>query len=163
MATAYQNLSSYDPDSVPDASEMNVAIVVADWNGNITGRLLEGACRTLEKHGVKPENIQVAHVPGTFELTFAAQQMAMRYEPDAVIVLGCVVRGGTPHFEYVCQGVTEGITRLNTLYGIPFVFGVLTTDDMEQASDRAGGKYGNKGDEAAVTAIKMHDFVCRLK
>lgn len=163
MATAYQNLSSYDPETVPDASGMNVAIVVADWNGSVTGKLLEGACNTLEKHGVKPENIQIAHVPGTFELTFAAQQLAMHYEPDAVIVLGCVVRGGTPHFDYVCQGVTEGITRLNTLYGIPFIFGVLTTDNMEQATDRAGGKYGNKGDEAAITAIKMHDFVCRLK
>lgn len=163
MATAYQNLSSYDPETVPDAKGMTVAIVVADWNGHITGKLLEGACNMLQKHGVNADDIRVAHVPGTFELTFAAQQLAMRYEPDAVIVLGCVVRGGTPHFEYVCQSVTEGITRLNTLYGIPFIFGVLTTDNMEQAADRAGGKHGNKGDEAAVTAIKMHDFVCKLK
>lgn len=162
MATAYQNLSSYDPATVPDAAEMRVAIVVAEWNSNITEKLLEGACNTLERHGVKESNILVRRVPGTFELTFGAQQMAETYEPDAVIVLGCVVRGDTPHFDYVCQGVTIGITKLNTMFGIPFVFGVLTTDDMQQSIDRAGGKLGNKGDEAAITAIKMHDFVCKL-
>lgn len=163
MATAYQNLSDYDVNSVPNASDMKVAIVVAEWNRNITERLLEGACNTLEKHGVKVENILVGRVPGTFELTFGAQQMAETCSPDAVIVLGCVVQGDTPHFNYVCQGVTQGITHLNTLFGIPFIFGVLTTDNMQQAEDRAGGKYGNKGDEAAVTAIKMHDFSCKLK
>ena len=89
--------------------------------------------------------------------------MAEFYQPDAVIAIGCVVRGDTPHFDYVCQSVTQGITHLNTLFGIPFIFGVLTTDTMQQAKDRAGGKLGNKGDEAAVTAIKMHDFVCKLK
>lgn len=163
MATAYQNLSAYDPASVPDASGMRVAIVCAEWNGNVTESLLKGACDALEKHGVKSEDIYLARVPGTFELTFGAQQMAETYEPDAVIVLGCVVRGDTPHFDYVCQGVTMGITKLNTLFGIPFIFGVLTTDTMQQALDRAGGIHGNKGVEAAVTAIKMHDFVCRLK
>lgn len=163
MATAYQNLSDYDVNNVPDASAMKVAVVTAEWNKNITEKLLEGACNTLEKHGVKAENILVARVPGTFELTFGAQQMAEAYNPDAVIVLGCVVRGDTPHFDYVCQGVTQGITHLNTLFGIPFIFGVLTTDNMQQAEDRAGGRYGNKGDEAAVTAIKMHDFACKLK
>ena len=163
MATAYQNLSDYDVNSVPDASGMTVAVVTAEWNRNITEKLLEGGCNTLQKHGVKAENIKAARVPGTFELTFGAQQMAEAYSPDAVIVLGCVVRGDTPHFDYVCQGVTQGITHLNTLFGIPFIFGVLTTDTMQQAEDRAGGKYGNKGDEAAVTAIKMHDFACKLK
>lgn len=163
MATAYQNLSSYDPASVPDASDMRVAIVCAEWNANVTEKLLEGACNALEKNGVKSENILVARVPGTFELTFGAQQMAETYEPDAVIVLGCVVRGDTPHFDYVCQGVTIGITKLNTMFGIPFIFGVLTTDTMQQSLDRAGGIHGNKGVEAAITAIKMHDFVCKLK
>ena len=163
MATAYQNLSSYDPASVPDASDMRVAIVCAEWNANVTEKLLEGACDALEKNGVKSENILVARVPGTFELTFGAQQMAETYELDAVIVLGCVVRGDTPHFDYVCQGVTVGITKLNTMFGIPFIFGVLTTDTMQQSLDRAGGIHGNKGVEAAITAIKMHDFVCRLK
>lgn len=163
MATAYQNLSSYDPNKVPNASNMRVAIAVAEWNSNITNNLLEGACNTLIRHGVTPENIIVAHVPGTFELTFAAQQLAESEEPDAVIVLGCVVKGDTPHFDYVCQGVTTGITKLNTMFGIPFIFGVLTTDNMQQAEDRAGGIHGNKGDEAAITAIKMYDFVCKLK
>ena len=163
MATAYQNLSSYDPASVPDASDMRVAIVCAEWNANVTEKLLEGACDALEKNGVRSENILVARVPGTFELTFGAQQMAETYEPDAVIELVCVVRGDTPHFDYVCQGVTIGITKLNTMFGIPFIFGVLTTDTMQQSLDRAGGVHGNNGVEAAITAIKMHDFVCKLK
>lgn len=163
MATAYQNLSTYDASKVPDASSMRIAIVVAEWNANITEKLLEGACNTLEKHGVKSENIIVARVPGTFELTFGAQQMAENYEPDAIIVLGCVVKGDTPHFDYVCESVTIGITKLNTMFSIPFIFGILTTDTMQQALDRAGGSLGNKGDEAAITAIKMHDFVCKLK
>ena len=163
MATAYQNLSSYDASKVPDATNMRVAIVVAEWNESITEKLLEGACNTLEKHGVKSEDIYVSHVPGTFELTFGAQQMAEHYQPDAVIAIGCVVRGDTPHFDYICEGVTVGLTKLNTLYSIPFIFGVLTTNDMQQALDRAGGKLGNKGDEAAITAIKMHNFICKLK
>ena len=151
MATAYQNLSEYDFNSVPDGSEVTVGIVVAEWNKHITEKLLEGACNTLEKHGVKAENIFV-------ELTFGAKKMAETKEVDAVIVLGCVVRGDTPHFDYVCSGVTQGITELNLMYDIPFIFGLLTTDTMQQSEDRAGGKYGNKGDEAAVTALKMVNF-----
>ena len=127
MATAYQNLSEYDFNSVPDASEMNIGIVVAEWNKNITEKLLEGACNTLEKHGVKPENIVVKRVPGSFELTFGAKRLAETKELDAVIVLGCVVRGDTPHFDYVCSGVTQGITELNLMYDIPFIFGLLTS------------------------------------
>ncbi len=163
MATAYHNLSDYDANTMPDATGMKVAIVAAEWNNQVTDALLQGAVDTLLANGVKDEDIFVARVPGTIELTFAAQQMAESYEPDAVIAIGCVVRGDTPHFDYVCQSVTQGITHLNTLFGIPFIFGVLTTDTMQQALDRAGGKLGNKGDEAAVTAIKMHDFVCKLK
>lgn len=158
MATAYQNLSEYDFKSVPDGSEMSIGIVVAEWNKNITEKLLEGACNTLEKHGVKPENILVSRVPGSFELTFGAKHMAETKELNAIIVLGSVVRGDTPHFDYVCSGVTQGITELNLMYDIPFIFGLLTTDNMQQAEDRAGGKYGNKGDEAAVTALKMADI-----
>ena len=163
MATAYQNLSEYDFNSVPDASEMNIGIVVAEWNKNITERLLEGACNTLEKHGVKMQNISVRRVPGSFELTFGAKRLADSKEVDAIIVLGCVVKGDTPHFDYVCSAVTQGITELNLMYDIPFIFGLLTTENMQQAEDRAGGKYGNKGDEAAVTAIKMIDFSCKLQ
>ena len=163
MATAYQNLSEYDFNSVPDASGLSVGIVVAEWNRNITEKLLEGACNTLERHGMKPEQIHVQRVPGSFELTYGAKVMAENRQVDAVIVLGCVVRGDTPHFDYVCSGVTQGITELNLKYDIPFIFGLLTTDNMQQSEDRAGGKYGNKGDEAAVTAIKMIDFSCKLK
>jgi len=163
MATAYQNLSVYDFDSVPDASEMNIGIVVAEWNKGITEKLLEGACNTLERHGVKEKSIVIGRVPGSVELTFGAKRMAESKELDAVIILGCVVKGDTPHFDYVCDSVTQGITELNLMYDIPFIFGLLTTDNMQQAEDRAGGKHGNKGDEAAITAIKMIDFSCKLR
>jgi 6,7-dimethyl-8-ribityllumazine synthase len=163
MATACHNLSSYDPSKMPDGANMRIGIVVAEWNEEITFALRDGAVSTLLKNGVQSENIVVDYVPGSFELTYGAQAMAESHELDAVIILGCVVRGGTPHFDYVCSGVTQGITHLNTLYGIPFIFGLLTTDDMQQAIDRAGGIHGNKGDEAAVTAIKMVDFSCRNK
>ena len=163
MATAYQNLSSYDFNSVPDASGMSVGIVVSEWNSAITEKLLEGACNTLQKHGVSNDNIRVFRVPGSFELTFGAQQIAKYCDVDAVIVLGCVVRGDTPHFDYVCEGVTDGISRLNAIQDIPVIFGLLTTENMQQAEDRAGGIHGNKGDESAITAIKMIDFICKLK
>jgi 6,7-dimethyl-8-ribityllumazine synthase len=153
MATA--NLSSYDPDSVPDASDMRFGIVVADWNSDITFSLLKGAEKTLNKHGVSDKNIIVKHVPGSFELTLGAQLMAENDDLDGVICLGCVIQGETPHFTYICQSVTQGITQLNLEYNIPFIFGVLTTGNHQQAVERAGGKHGNKGDEAAITAIKM--------
>jgi 6,7-dimethyl-8-ribityllumazine synthase len=149
------NLSAYDPKLVPDASEMRFGIVVSDWNKEITWSLLDGAVKTLIKHGVTDKNIVVKHVPGSFELTLGAQFLAEYDDLDAVICLGCVIRGETLHFEYICQGVTHGITQLNLEYNLPFIFGVLTTNTQQQAADRAGGKLGNKGDEAAVTAIKM--------
>ncbi len=149
------NLSVYDPESVPDASEMRFGIVVSDWNREVTWALLEAALNTLKKHGACDEDIIVRHVPGSFELTLGAQFLAEYDDLDAVICLGCVIQGETPHFTYICQGVTQGITQLNMEYNIPFVFGVLTTNTQQQAIDRAGGKHGNKGDEAAVTAIKM--------
>jgi 6,7-dimethyl-8-ribityllumazine synthase len=150
-----KNLSAYDPESVPDASEMRFGIVVSDWNKVVTWALLEGAIKTLEKHGVTDNNIVVKHVPGSFELTLGAQFLAEYDDLDAIICLGCVIQGETPHFTYICQGVTQGITQLNMEYNLPFIFGVLTTLNQQQAIDRAGGKLGNKGDEAAVTAIKM--------
>lgn len=160
MATAYQNLSEYDFNSVPDASNMKFGIVCAEWNKDITEALLKGAIETLQRHGVKDENIELVRVPGTFELPFAARMLGERRELDAIITLGCVVRGDTPHFEYVCQGVTQGVMNLNmTLKDIPVIFGVLTNDTMQQSYDRAGGIHGNKGDEAAVTAIKMAAIV----
>lgn len=155
MATAYHNLSTYDEASVPNVEGKRFGIVVADWNSNITFKLLDGAIGTFAEHGVRPEDIIVKHVPGSFELIFAARQMAERAKVDAVVVLGCVVRGDTPHFDYVCQGVTQGIASLNLKYNIPFIFGMITTNTMQQAEDRAGGIHGNKGVEGAITAIIM--------
>ena len=155
MATNLKNLSDYDIKTVPSAKNMKFGIVVAEWNLEITNALLEGAYNTLIKHGAKEEHILKKYVPGSIELTLGAQFMAEYADLDAVICLGCVIKGETPHFDYVCQSVTHGITELNMEYNIPFVFGVLTTNTYEQAKDRAGGKHGNKGDEAAITAIKM--------
>ncbi|HZJ73636.1 MAG TPA: 6,7-dimethyl-8-ribityllumazine synthase [Perlabentimonas sp.] len=155
MATYLQNLSNYDSSQVPSGKKMKFGIVVSDWNSEITHALLRGAYETLTAHGVKENNILVKHVPGSFELILGGQFMAEYADLDGVICLGCVIQGETPHFTYVCQGVTQGIAELNMNYNIPFIFGLLTTNTPEQASDRAGGKHGNKGVEAAVTAIKM--------
>lgn len=149
------NLSEYDPGQVPDAGKMRFGIVVSDWHGEVTSELLNGAEKTLKKHGATDSNIVVRHVPGSFELTLGAQFLAEYDDLDAILCLGCIVQGETPHFTFICQSVTQGITQLNLDYNIPFIFGVLTTLNIEQALERAGGKHGNKGDEAAVTAIKM--------
>lgn len=158
MATALHNLSDYNPAEVPDASNMCFGIVVAEWNSEITNALLKGAVETLEKHGTLPENIHVKRVPGSFELIYGAQQMTRNDGFDAIIILGSVIRGETPHFDYICQGVTYGIARLNASQNIPVIYGLLTTNDLQQAKDRSGGKLGNKGDECAVCAIKMAKF-----
>ena len=158
MATALHHLSDYDESSVPDASNMCFGIVVAEWNNEITGALLNGAVQTLEKHGALPENIHVKTVPGSFELIYGAQQLCKNDGFDAIIILGCVIRGETPHFDYICQGVTYGIARLNASQNIPVIYGLLTVNDLQQAKDRSGGKLGNKGDECAVDAIKMAKF-----
>ncbi|MCQ2258706.1 MAG: 6,7-dimethyl-8-ribityllumazine synthase [Bacteroidaceae bacterium] len=162
MATKNHNLSDYDINSVPNAEGMKIGIVVAEWNENITAALLDGARSTLIKHGVKPEDITIMTVPGSFELIYGASQMVKK-ELDGVIAIGCVIRGDTPHDRYICQGVTYGLSRLNAVQDIPVIYGLITTLDMQQAEDRAGGKMGNKGDECAVTAIKMIDFKRKLK
>lgn len=149
------NLSSYDPNNVPDGSGFRIGIVVSEWNKEVTGSLLDGAIKTLKQNGVTDEDIVVRHVPGSFELTLGAQFLAEYDDLDSIICLGCVIQGETPHFTYICQGVTQGITQLNMEYNIPFIFGVLTTNTLQQALDRAGGIHGNKGDEAAITALKM--------
>ncbi len=173
MATQYQNLSDYNQDIMPDINKVNkqkYAIAVADWNPQITHSLLEGAVNTLIENGVNLTNINVVHVPGTFELTYAAKTFSTDFEINdenkktpkyaAIITLGCVIQGETPHFDFVCQGVTQGITKLNTLEDCcPVIFGVLTTNTLEQALNRAGGIHGNKGVEAAITAIKMANIV----
>lgn len=158
MSTFLHNLSDYDFSKVPDASNMCFGIVVAEWNVEITGAMLDGAIKTLEKHGTLPENIHVKTVPGSFELIYGAHQMVLNGGYDAVIILGCVIKGATPHFNYICQGVSNGIARLNSTSEIPIIFGLLTTNDLQQAEDRSGGKLGNKGDECAVDAIKMAKF-----
>jgi 6,7-dimethyl-8-ribityllumazine synthase len=160
--TTSQNLS-FDFNDIPDASKMCFGVIVAEWNSFITDKLQNGVCETLKKHGVSSENIRIFKVPGSIELTFGAQQLIKYGDVDGVIVLGCVIRGGTPHFDYVCDSVTQGITELNATQDIPVIFGVLTTDNLEQAEERAGGKLGNKGCESAISAIKMIDFVCRIK
>ena len=158
MATSLHHLSDYDNAQVPDASNMCIGIVVSEWNPEVTGALLSGAVSTLEKHGALPENIHVKRVPGSFELIYGAHQMCLNGGYDAVIILGCVIRGETPHFDYICQSVTYGIARLNSTGEIPVIYGLLTTNDLQQAKDRCGGRLGTKGDECAIDAIKMAKF-----
>ncbi len=165
MATKYHNLSAYNADELPNADVLKrqrFAIAVADWNSEITYALLEGAYDTLVKHGVQEKNIKVVHVPGTFELTYAANKLQQEQSYDAIIAIGCVIQGDTPHFDYICQGVSYGLSKLNadnfmdfTKRKGPVIFSVLTTLTKQQAIDRAGGALGNKGVEGAITAIKM--------
>ncbi len=155
MATEWKNLSAYDPASVPSGQGKRVGIVVSNWNSAVTDKLLQGACDTLLKFGVKEENLLIEHVPGSFELTYGAKVLIERANVDAVIVLGCVIQGETPHFTFVCDSVTQGITQLNLTSEVPVIFGLLTTNTLDQAKARSGGRHGNKGDEAAITALKM--------
>ena len=146
---------------LPKLGSMKVGIAVAEWNSGITSALLAGAQEVLKEEGYGQAD--VFWVPGAVELTFAASQLINENKYDAVIVFGCVIRGDTPHFDYVCQSVTQGITHLNTLYSTPVIFGVLTVENEQQALDRAGGILGNKGSEAAETAIKMCNFALNFK
>ncbi len=155
MATANKNLSHYDENNIPSAEEMTFGIVVSEWNHEITHKLYEGCLETLLKHGTKEEDVHTAQVPGSFELPVGGKILASRHRLDAVICIGCVIKGETSHNEYINQSVAMGLTNLSIASGIPFVFGVLTPNTEEQALDRAGGKHGNKGVEAAVTAIRM--------
>lgn len=140
-----------------------IAIVAAEWNSHITDALLNGAVGFLKEHGYSTENYGVFRVPGTVELTYAAAQLAKLQEFDAIIMIGCVIRGDTSHFDYVCQSVTQGCTMLNATQDKPVIFCVLTVDNEQQALDRAGGRLGNKGAEAAETAIKMLLFRQSIK
>ena len=149
------NLSDYDPAAVPDGSPYTIGVIAAEWNPQITDALLAGAVDTLRQHGVREENLLVRRVPGTFELSSAADMMIHRSQVDAVICIGCVIQGETRHFEFICQAVAQGITNVALKHERPVIFSVLTCDTMEQALDRAGGCHGNKGVEGAVTALKM--------
>ena len=152
------DLSNYDASLLPNAdvlARQRYAIIVADWNSEITFAMAQGAVDTLVKHGVREDSILLIHVPGTVELTYAASKVMQEQDVDAIIVIGCVIQGDTPHFDYVCQSVTQGVTKLNTKGIVPVIFSVLTTLNKQQALDRAGGKLGNKGVEGAITAIRM--------
>ncbi|MFL2574805.1 MAG: 6,7-dimethyl-8-ribityllumazine synthase [Flavobacteriales bacterium] len=154
MATINNNLSDFNKDSLPDSSDMKIGIVVSQWNNKITDGLFNGAFITLVESGVLKNNIEKIEVPGSFELIFGAKILS-RKDFDAIICLGSIIQGETKHFDYVCQAVSNGIKDLNITLDIPVIFGVLTDNTMEQALNRSGGKHGNKGVEAAVTAIKM--------
>lgn len=152
------DLSKYDASQLPSADVLGrqrYAIVVADWNSEITYAMAQGAIDTFLKHGVEEDNIDVIHVPGAVELTFGAARITKEERVDAVIVIGCVIQGDTPHFDYVCQSVTQGVATLNAQGKVPVIFSVLTTLNKQQALDRCGGRLGNKGVEGAYTAIRM--------
>lgn len=154
MATNLKNLSVIDT-PIPNAEDMMVGIVVAQWNRQVTEPLLKGAVETLMAAGCAEENIIIKWVPGTFEIPMAVQLFAEHTEVDGVIALGCVIQGETRHFDFICQGVTQGIMDLTLQWSLPIAFGILTTDNQQQALDRAGGKHGNKGVEAAVAVMQM--------
>lgn len=155
MATQLKNLSDFSHTDVPSAASYRFGIVVAEWNAEVTRALLEGALKTLISNGAKEENINTYPVPGSFELTSGADLLLKFDKPDAVICLGCVIQGETRHFDFICNAVANGLSNVALKHSKPVIFGVLTTDNQQQAIDRAGGKHGNKGDEAAITAIKM--------
>lgn len=159
MATQLKNLSDFSHIQIPSAAPYRFGIVVAEWNPEVTRALLEGAHQTLINHGAKEENIQSYSVPGSFELTSGADLLLKSGNLDTVICLGCVIQGETRHFDFICNAVANGLSNVSIKYSKPVIFGVLTTDNQQQALDRSGGKHGNKGDEAAITAIKMAELV----
>ncbi|MBK7965984.1 MAG: 6,7-dimethyl-8-ribityllumazine synthase [Bacteroidetes bacterium] len=154
MSSAHQSLSTL-PKDLPNAEPFQFGIVVSEWNEKITGALLSGALEALDLAGAKKENITIKYVPGSFELTAGASLLLNEKKWDSIICLGCVIQGETRHFDFICDAVAHGITQLSIQHNKPVIFGVLTPNTMQQASDRAGGKYGNKGFEAGITAIKM--------
>ena len=158
MATSLKSLSQYSDKNILDISSKKFGIVVSEWNEQVTESLFSGAVETLLMHGAKKENIFRKNVPGSFELTLGAQWLAELEEIDAVICLGCVIQGETRHFDFICDAVAHGITNVSLKFNKPVIFGVLTPNTLQQALDRSGGKHGNKGDEAAITAVKMLGF-----
>ena len=156
MATKNTNLSTYDKATIPNAKNFRFGIVVSEWNPNITEGLFQGAFDALLENGVIKENIVRWNVPGSFELIYGCKKMQQSYDMlDAIIAVGNVIQGETKHFDFVCEGVSQGIKDLNVQNDIPVIFCVLTDNTMQQSIDRSGGKHGNKGIEAAIAAIKM--------
>ena len=162
MATQLKNLSDFSGTTIPSAAPYSFAILVAEWNVEITGALYNGAYESLLTHGALADNVATYWVPGSFELTSAADMVLKTGKADAVICLGCVIQGETRHFDFICDAVANGLSNVAIKYSKPVIFGVLTTDNQQQAVDRAGGKHGNKGEEAAVTAIKMAHLATTL-
>lgn len=158
MATANKNLSNYDKNKLPNAKDFRFGIVVSEWNDHITNGLFKGAQEALLDCGILPENIIRWDVPGSFELIYGAKKMIESQKIDAVITIGCVIKGETMHFEFVCEGVTQGIKDLNIGSDVPVIFCLLTDNNEQQSIDRSGGVHGNKGTEAAIAAIKMADL-----
>ena len=154
MATANKNLSDYDKTTIPNANNLRFGIVVSEWNESITEGLYQGAYDALIDCGASPENIRRWNVPGSFELIYGSKRMQQE-NVDAVIAIGSVIQGETKHFDFVCEGVTQGIKDLNIMHDVPVIFCVLTDNTLQQAIERSGGKHGNKGTEAAIAAIKM--------
>ena len=163
MASNLKNLSEYNQNTLPKADNMKFGIVVSEWNAEVTDALAEGAYQSLLDNGVTKENIIVKKVPGSFELVLGAQLLLENTEVAAVLCLGCVIQGETRHFDFICDAVSNGIMKLNMEYNCPVIFGLLTTNTLEQAKDRSGGKHGNKGIEAAITAIKMVGLINDLE
>lgn len=163
MATQLKSLSDFSHLKVASATGFTFGIVVAQWNATVTGALLQGAYHSLIEHGASEENIKVIEVPGSFELTSGADMLLQQQGIDAVICLGCVIQGETRHFDFICDAVANGVTNVSIKHSKPVIFGVLTTDNQQQAEDRAGGKHGNKGEEAAITAIQMAAIQQQLK
>ncbi|WMN07772.1 6,7-dimethyl-8-ribityllumazine synthase [Marivirga arenosa] len=155
MASNLKNLSTHSGKNMKGLQDKKFAIVVSEWNEEVTESLYNGAYESLIENGIPKENIQKHYVPGSFELSLGAQWMAEKEDIDAVICLGCVIQGETRHFDFICDAVAHGITNVSLKYNKPVIFGVLTPNTQQQALDRAGGKHGNKGDEAAFTALKM--------
>lgn len=162
MASSQKNLSTYTSDNLTNITDTRFGIVISEWNDEVTEALYAGAYDTLIKHGARKENIVKTYVPGSFELSLGCQLLAQDERFDAIIALGCVIQGETKHFDFICDAVAHGITEVGLKYNKPVIFGVLTTDNLKQALDRSGGKHGNKGDEAAITAIKMIEFKNKL-
>ncbi len=162
MATANKNLSAYDKNTIPDASQFAFGIVVSNWNGSITEGLYKGAYEALLDCGARAGNIERFDVPGSFELIYGAARLAKLQKYDAIITIGCVIKGETMHFEFVCEGVTQGIKDLNVKGEVPVIFCVLTDNTEAQSLARSGGSHGNKGTEAAITAIHMADLRRKL-
>lgn len=155
MSTKNKNLSHYTSVKIKDAKKVRIGIVVSEWNKEITDALCEGACHALIKHGLLSKHILTYYVPGSFELPLGAQFLIKSKKVDAVVCLGCIIQGETRHFDFIAQATADAISQAALQNNKPIAFGVLTTNTLQQAKDRAGGKYGNKGIEAAITVLKM--------